>query len=232
MTDDLVARLRQLAGNTGKMTWVGGSPITATDVLTQAADRIEALTAEIERLRERLEVDPSHPYDGIYARDETIRGLDAKVERDQAVEALRLFVGLMNDPDYDLGELCEEFCKKTESILASIGEKAMSECARCNGWGVDDVTGFACPSCSTVKQSLTVEPVSNPDELGAAIDLPAQREAAARAALEAAERELAMTCLANSEAPSEWIDGFEHAGKRLRAIDPAAFRGDDHATGD
>ena len=62
----------------------------------------------------------------------------------------------------------------------------------------------------------------------AAINLPGQREAAARAALEAAERELAMTCLANSEAPSEWIDGFEHAGKRLRAIDPAAFRGDDH----
>ena len=46
----------------------------------------------------------------------------------------------------------------------------MSECAKCNGWGVDDVTGFACPSCPTVKQSLTVEPVSNPDELTAAIE--------------------------------------------------------------
>ena len=41
-------------------------------------------------------------------------------ERDQAVEALRLFVRLMNDPDYDLGELCEEFCTRAETILASI----------------------------------------------------------------------------------------------------------------
>lgn len=31
------------------------------------------------------------------------------------------------------------------------------------------------------------------------------------------ERELAMTALANSEASSEWIDGFEHAWKRVRA---------------
>lgn len=35
---------------------------------------------EIERLRTRLEVDPSHPYDGIYARDETIRGLEKQIE--------------------------------------------------------------------------------------------------------------------------------------------------------
>lgn len=41
-------------------------------------------------------------------------------ERDQAVEALRLFVRLMNNPDYDLGELCEEFCTRAETILASI----------------------------------------------------------------------------------------------------------------
>ena len=54
MTDDLIARLRQLAGNTGKMTWVGGSPITATDVLTQAADRIEAQASEIEQYRAAL----------------------------------------------------------------------------------------------------------------------------------------------------------------------------------
>ena len=45
----------------------------------------------------------------------------------------------------------------------------MSECDKCNGWGVDDVTGFACPSCQTVKQTLTVEPVSNPDGLAAAM---------------------------------------------------------------
>lgn len=37
------------------------------------------LLAEIERLRERLEIDPAHSIDGIYARDETIRGLDAEL---------------------------------------------------------------------------------------------------------------------------------------------------------
>ena len=52
----------------------------------------------------------------------------------------------------------------------------MSECAKCNGWGVDDVTGFACPSCRTVKQSLTVELVSNPDALGAAMTTEADLE--------------------------------------------------------
>ncbi len=46
--------------------------------------------------------------------------LRALRERDQAIEALRLFVRLMNDPDYDLGELCEEFCTRAETILASI----------------------------------------------------------------------------------------------------------------
>lgn len=34
---------------------------------------------EIERLRSRLEIDPAHPYDGIYARDETIRGLEKQI---------------------------------------------------------------------------------------------------------------------------------------------------------
>jgi hypothetical protein len=31
------------------------------------------LCAEVRALRDRLEIDPSHPYDGIYCRDETIR---------------------------------------------------------------------------------------------------------------------------------------------------------------
>lgn len=43
------------------------------ELCNQAAD-------EIERLRTRLEIDPSHPYDGIYARDETIRGLEKQIE--------------------------------------------------------------------------------------------------------------------------------------------------------
>jgi hypothetical protein len=52
---------------------------------------------ELDRLRERLEIDPAHPYDGIYCRDETIRGQDAEIERlkedverkDAALEAVR-----------------------------------------------------------------------------------------------------------------------------------------------
>ena len=36
---------------------------------------------ELDRLRERLEIDPAHPYDGIYCRDETIRGQDAEITR-------------------------------------------------------------------------------------------------------------------------------------------------------
>ena len=57
MTDSkaLIERLRQLSGNTGKMTWVGDKPMTARDALTRAADRIEALEAENERLRGALD---------------------------------------------------------------------------------------------------------------------------------------------------------------------------------
>lgn len=42
-----------------------------------AADRIRALSAEAAELRKRLEVDGSG-YDGIAARDETIRQLEAR----------------------------------------------------------------------------------------------------------------------------------------------------------
>lgn len=40
----------------------------------------------------------------------------------------------------------------------------------------------------------------------------------APAVLDDVDRELAMTCLANCEAPSEWIDGFEAAGQHVRAL--------------
>ena len=56
MSDELVERLRQLANNTGKMTWVNGLPMPANAALHLAADRIEALTAEVQRLT----------YDGIH----------------------------------------------------------------------------------------------------------------------------------------------------------------------
>ena len=55
MTDDdkaLVDGLRLLANTARKMSWVGYSPMLAPKVLNKSADRIEALSAENERLRE------------------------------------------------------------------------------------------------------------------------------------------------------------------------------------
>ncbi|WP_017522004.1 hypothetical protein ACQCLI_18375 [Pseudomonas nitroreducens] len=48
------------------------------------------LISEVERLRNRLEIDERTPYDGIACRDETIKGLDEKCDRLKAeVERLR-----------------------------------------------------------------------------------------------------------------------------------------------
>lgn len=52
MSEELVKRLLQLAGNTGKMTWVDDKPMTASDALRKAADCLKAQAAEIARLRE------------------------------------------------------------------------------------------------------------------------------------------------------------------------------------
>lgn len=49
--EDLIARLRKLANNTGKMTWVSDKPMTAAEALTRAADALEAQAREIERLK-------------------------------------------------------------------------------------------------------------------------------------------------------------------------------------
>lgn len=59
------------------------APQNMTIALREAA-------AEIERLRKRLEVAPTHPHDGIYCRDETIRLQDAQIAALKAeVEQLR-----------------------------------------------------------------------------------------------------------------------------------------------
>ena len=55
------------------------------DAHVEAADLIETQAREVERLRERLEIDPTHSMDGIYARDETIRGLDAQLAKWKAL---------------------------------------------------------------------------------------------------------------------------------------------------
>lgn len=61
----------------------------------------------------------------------------------------------------------------------------------------------------------------------AAIDLPGQREAAARAALEAAARE----AWATRNGSVGMCDCEDCISQNIMHIDPAAFRGDDHATG-
>lgn len=52
-------------------------PFTAPEARDEV---IRQLEAQVKELRERLEIDPSHPIDGIAARDETIRQLDAQVK--------------------------------------------------------------------------------------------------------------------------------------------------------
>ena len=62
------------------------------------------------------------------------------------------------------------------------------------------------------------EPVEYPRWMLFQQDARAAIRVIAPAVLDEVDRELAMTCLANSEAPSEWIDGFEAAGQRVRAL--------------
>lgn len=60
------------------------------DDIPLAPDMILALIAENERLKNRLEVDSRHNYDGISTRDVTIKGLDEQVYQLKAEnEALR-----------------------------------------------------------------------------------------------------------------------------------------------
>jgi hypothetical protein len=68
------------------------NPIQTLKALRDAAkvyftsDNLEAIDQAIkllEQYEKRLEIDPRHNYDGIDARDETIRGLEKKLEARQ-----------------------------------------------------------------------------------------------------------------------------------------------------
>lgn len=75
MTDEeLIEELREM----GEHPCRADLPMGKT--LRDAADRIEALQARVEALEARLEIEPSHPYDGIDARDATIRLLEQRIE--------------------------------------------------------------------------------------------------------------------------------------------------------
>ena len=75
------------------------------DEVTTAKDRqISALIAENERLKNRLEVDPRHDYDGISTRDATVKVLDEQVDQLKADnERLRAdYAGLARfNPEWD-----------------------------------------------------------------------------------------------------------------------------------
>jgi hypothetical protein len=72
---DIVERLNRGEGCLEE----GGKTCISMDAESGCLCAIAA--AEITRLRERLEIDPRHPYDGIHCRDETIRGQDAEITR-------------------------------------------------------------------------------------------------------------------------------------------------------
>jgi hypothetical protein len=71
---------------------------------------------ELDRLRERLEIDPAHPYDGIYCRDETIRLQDAEIERLKASE--RSAWNAATDRDEQIDRLKEEVERKDAALEA------------------------------------------------------------------------------------------------------------------
>jgi len=92
--NDIVHQLRQASLSKEDYRWQAADLIQSLREKTQYwpdnAERdavIRHQKEEIERLRARLEIDPSHPYDGIYARDETIRQLDKQTERLRAWNA-------------------------------------------------------------------------------------------------------------------------------------------------
>ena len=85
---------------------VGDAWSLADDRFTEAAspEVILALIAENERLKNRLEVDPRHDYDGISTRDATVKVLDEQVDQLKAEnERLRAdYAGLARfNPEWD-----------------------------------------------------------------------------------------------------------------------------------
>ena len=52
---------------------------TSQDVISRLHDKIDEQEARIAELEERLEIDCRHPYDGIAARDVTIKALDERI---------------------------------------------------------------------------------------------------------------------------------------------------------
>lgn len=63
-------------------------------------DELRRVKIERDRLEARLEINPDHKYDGITSRDETIRGLEARIEKLKAEREGKVLV-----PIKDITEL-------------------------------------------------------------------------------------------------------------------------------
>lgn len=107
---DIVERLRQLAHLHAvrpeeHASWEG-------------AVEIERLRAEVERLTKRLEIDPHHPYDGIYCRDATISSQDKYITR-------------LRTDNERLRAALEECCRKHDEPITvfDIARAALKEAA-------------------------------------------------------------------------------------------------------
>jgi regulator of replication initiation timing len=67
---------------------------------------------EIVRLRERMEIDPRHPYDGVDCRDETIRGQDAEIA------SLKAKIAELKDGIAQLQEIVNSDASEEERLRA------------------------------------------------------------------------------------------------------------------
>ena len=88
---DLIARLREPWRMTEKK----------PPVMDEAADALETQQAEIEALKSRLEIDPRHHVDGIYARDATIKLLENEIEALRADAERYRWLRKQNIVDWD-----------------------------------------------------------------------------------------------------------------------------------
>ena len=122
---DIVKRLRAPAY------WMSGSDEGHegdNEAPREAADLIEALRAEVERLAKRLEVNHDAPaYDGIACRDETIRLQDRQLDVLRA-ENTRLREALDEIFNYSGGAMCA--CADPyvmDRARAALAQKEMTE---------------------------------------------------------------------------------------------------------
>ena len=94
------------------------------DEVTTAKDRqISALIAENERLKNRLEVDPRHDYDGISTRDATVKVLDEQVDQLKA-ENVRLradYAGLARfNPEWDRAAAAQDSVREHMAMVVQL----------------------------------------------------------------------------------------------------------------